>query len=86
MVVKTEGAAMIVTVSNDGPGIPPRYHERVFQPMTTLRSRDEVEGSGLGLALVRKIAAAYGGHACLVSTCNERGTTVSVRLEGVAMT
>ncbi|MBO9430732.1 HAMP domain-containing sensor histidine kinase [Sulfitobacter sp. R18_1] len=86
VVVKSEGEAMMLTVSDDGPGIPPRYHERVFQPMTTLRSRDEVEGSGLGLALVRKIAGAYGGHACLVSTGAERGTTVSVRLEGVAMT
>ncbi|MFG6590464.1 ATP-binding protein [Sulfitobacter sp. 1A12157] len=85
VVVKTEGAAMIVTVSDDGPGIPPRYHERVFQPMTTLRSRDEVEGSGLGLALVRKIATAYGGHAGLISTGAGRGTTVSVRMEGVAM-
>ena len=86
VVVKNEGEAMMLTVSDDGPGIPSRYHERVFQPMTTLRSRDEVEGSGLGLALVRKIAAAYAGHACLVSTGAGRGATVSVRLEGVAMT
>ena len=50
--------------------------------MTTLRSRDEVEGSGLGLALVRKIAGNYDGHARLISTGAERGALVEVRLEG----
>ena len=37
-----------------GPGIPPQFHERIFGLFQTLRPRDEVEGSGMGLALVRK--------------------------------
>jgi PAS domain S-box-containing protein len=48
-------------VSDDGPGIPPQYHQRVFDMFQTLKPRDEVEGSGVGLALVRKIVENYGG-------------------------
>jgi len=43
------------SVSDDGMGIPPEFHEKIFQMFQTLRPRDEVEGSGMGLALVKKI-------------------------------
>jgi PAS domain S-box-containing protein len=49
------------TVSDDGPGIAPQYHERVFGMFQTLRPRDEVEGSGMGLAMVKKIIEGFGG-------------------------
>ncbi|MBN2752429.1 MAG: HAMP domain-containing histidine kinase, partial [Rhodospirillaceae bacterium] len=49
------------TVGDDGPGIPPEYHQRIFGLFQTLRPRDEVEGSGMGLALVQKIVELYGG-------------------------
>ncbi|MDH3582972.1 MAG: response regulator [Phycisphaerae bacterium] len=49
------------TVSDDGPGIPGDMADRVFEMFQTLRPRDEVEGSGMGLALVRKIVEAAGG-------------------------
>ena len=49
------------TIADDGPGIPPEFHERIFGMFQTLRPRDEVEGSGIGLALVRRIVARYGG-------------------------
>lgn len=49
------------TVRDDGPGIPPQYHERVFGMFQTLRPRDEIEGSGMGLALVKKLVECYGG-------------------------
>ena len=42
-------------VRDDGPGIPRQYQERIFSLFQTLRSRDEVEGSGMGLAIVKKI-------------------------------
>lgn len=50
------------TVADDGPGIAPQYHERIFGIFQTLVSRDRVEGSGLGLALVRKIVDQRGGR------------------------
>ena len=55
------------SISDDGPGIPPQYQERVFGMFQTLRPRDEVEGSGMGLALIKKIVEAYGGQVSIVS-------------------
>lgn len=49
------------SVTDDGPGISPEYQERVYIMFQTLRPRDEVEGSGMGLALVKKIVETYGG-------------------------
>jgi PAS domain S-box-containing protein len=48
-----------VTVSDDGPGIPPEHQAKVFQIFQTLKPRDEVEGSGMGLAIVKKILDRY---------------------------
>jgi signal transduction histidine kinase len=60
------------TVTDDGPGILPEHHERVFGMFQTLRPRDEVEGSGMGLALVRKTVESVGGTISLES--KGRGT------------
>lgn len=49
------GDAIEFYIADDGPGIPPQYHEKIFQMFQTLKPRDEVEGSGMGLALVKKI-------------------------------
>lgn len=49
------------TVRDDGPGIDPLYHERIFGLFQTLQSRDQIEGSGMGLAIVRKIVRQYNG-------------------------
>lgn len=59
---REEAGWHVLSVADDGPGIPPESRERVFGVMTTLRPRDEVEGSGMGLANVRKIAGLYGGR------------------------
>lgn len=50
------------SVSDDGPGIPEKYHNRIFEMFQTLQSRDVVEGSGMGLALVKKLANQFGGR------------------------
>lgn len=69
-----------ISVADDGPGIPPQYAERVFGAMTTLKPRDEVEGSGMGLANVRKIAQCYGGDAMVSASPYGKGTQVTVTL------
>ena len=43
-----------IRVSDDGPGIEPRYHDRIFLLFQTLVSRDVNEASGIGLAIVKK--------------------------------
>jgi len=82
IVVTTEqvGGHVVLTVSDDGPGIPGPFRERVFGAMTTLRPRDEVEGSGMGLANVRKISQQYGGVARISDSPYGRGVSVSVEL------
>lgn len=50
-----------ITISDNGPGVPEEDRERIFQPFVS--TRREGSGTGLGLALVRRIAAAHGGIA-----------------------
>lgn len=62
--VETETAAndfYAISVIDDGPGIPAKFQERVFGMFQTLKPRDELEGSGMGLALIKKIVETYGG-------------------------
>jgi PAS domain S-box-containing protein len=50
------------TVRDDGPGIPAEYRETIFEMFHTLKPRDQVEGSGMGLALVKKAVENLGGQ------------------------
>ncbi len=68
---------LILEVRDDGPGIPPRFHQRVFEMFQTLRPRDTVEGSGMGLALARKIVDLVGGSIAIESD-GGRGTCVRI--------
>jgi len=50
------------SVTDNGPGIAPQYHERIFGIFQTLEARDKVEGTGIGLSVVQKIVEAKGGR------------------------
>ena len=54
-------------VADNGPGIPPESQDRIWQLFQTLEARDKVEGSGIGLAVVKKIVEAQGGRAWVES-------------------
>jgi signal transduction histidine kinase len=55
------------SVRDDGPGIDPQFHERVWGIFQTLHPRDRVESTGIGLSVVRKIVEARGGRAWIES-------------------
>jgi signal transduction histidine kinase len=61
-------------VTDNGPGIEPQFHERIFEVFQTLRPRDEVEGSGMGLAIVKKTVESAGGRVWVESTAGAGAT------------
>ena len=48
-------------ITDDGPGIAEQYQTRIFEIFQTLKPRDQVEGSGIGLAIVKKIVESQAG-------------------------
>lgn len=76
---RNEGPWQVLSVADDGPGIPREYRDRVFGVMTTLRPRDEIEGSGMGLANVRKITSLYGGRIEWPDQPDQRGCHLVLR-------
>ncbi len=72
---------LLITVSDNGPGIPERYQERIFERFYRIdkgRSRDQ-GGTGLGLSIVRHIALAHGGTVSLESA-EGRGSAFTISL------
>jgi PAS domain S-box-containing protein len=61
-------------VADDGAGIPAEFAEKVFQMFQTLKPRDEVEGSGMGLAIVKRIVEWQGGRIWFEPGPGGRGT------------
>lgn len=49
------------SVKDNGSGIPVKYHEQIFELFKTLRPRDEVEGSGMGLSIIKKLLDYHNG-------------------------
>jgi signal transduction histidine kinase len=79
-----EGAGVLLAVSDTGHGIPEAEQERVFESFyRASNSRDAAPGTGLGLAVCRRIVAEHGGSLTLASS-EGQGTTVTVALAGCA--
>ncbi|WP_435870615.1 sensor histidine kinase [Micromonospora musae] len=78
-----EGAYHLVTVTDDGPGVPVADRDRVFDRFTRLddaRARD-AGGAGLGLSIVRELVRRAGGTVTLAdANADDPGLRVSLRL------
>ena len=67
-------------VADNGPGIPEAYQDHVFEIFRKLKRRDVVEGSGIGLSIVKKMTEALGGKVNVISEDGQRGTTFNIYL------
>ena len=68
--VRDAGAAWEFSVTDNGAGIAPIFHEQIWGIFQRLKSRDEVEGAGIGLSVVRKTVSAFGGRAWVESAAD----------------
>jgi signal transduction histidine kinase len=73
------GKDIVITIADDGPGIPPEILPRIFDPFFT--TKDVGQGSGLGLSIVHGIVERHGGRIDVDSQVG-RGTTFTVTLPG----
>jgi signal transduction histidine kinase len=71
---RDEGDAYRFSVSDNGPGVAPEYHDRIWGIFQTLEARDKVEGTGIGLSVVKKIVEARGGRVWVESSPGEGAT------------
>jgi PAS domain S-box-containing protein len=76
---KRVGDFVEFVVRDDGPGIPPQFHDKIFQLFQTLKRRDEVEGSGMGLALVKKLVEQQ--NSCITVHSQGNGTGAEFRFQ-----
>lgn len=75
---ETTAEGWVFSVKDNGPGIASEHHAKIWEPFQRLQGRDVVEGTGIGLSVVRKIVESRGGTVSVVSAPGE-GATFMVR-------
>ena len=81
VVVRRDDGELLITVSDEGPGIPPDQREKVFNMFFTGGEGDRGKhGSGLGLAICSGMIGAHGGRIEALPGLGGNGTTISIHL------
>ena len=76
-----EGDDVVITIRDEGPGIPPGDMERIFDKFYRVQSGDRQRaGTGLGLAICRGFVEAQGGRITAANRGDRRGAIVTIRL------
>ena len=60
--IRIAGDTARITVADNGIGIDPRFHGRIFEPFQRLHNRDAIPGCGMGLTMARRIAEHMGAR------------------------
>jgi PAS domain S-box-containing protein len=76
---RLDGNHVIVRVNDNGIGIPAEYQDKIFNIFQRLHSEEEYDGTGIGLATVKKSVELLGGNVWVESKVGE-GSTFSIRL------
>jgi signal transduction histidine kinase len=77
VVVNVSNGATVVSVSDTGSGMEPAEVQRLFERFSRLAKHSHIQGSGLGLYLVKNIVSAHGGTV-LVTSQPEKGSTFTL--------
>lgn len=65
----------VFTVADNGIGVEPQFAEQIFGLFKRLHTRDQYEGSGIGLSICQRIVEQYGGRIWLEQSTPGRGST-----------
>lgn len=74
--LKEKEGFYLFAIKDDGPGIESKFFDKIFEVFQTLKSRDEMEATGIGLSIVKKIVESQGGKITVQSQIGQ-GTTMS---------
>lgn len=74
IVLRTEGNRALLSIKDNGPGIPEDFLPKLFEPFAT---RNKADGTGLGLSIVKQYVEAHDGS---IEVLNDQGATFNISL------